>query len=111
MDLKLLLFGLTSASATCECQIEKLLKGLHWKVFPLYMDDVIICSSELDSRGVQLEDALQCFWTAGLKLKPRKCEVFRTEVNQLGHVVTTKKIATNPGKVVAVRLGKGRSVI
>ena len=40
---------------------------------------------------------------AGLKLKPKKCDLFQTQVNYLGHVVDKTAIRLNPGKLEAVR--------
>ena len=35
-------------------------------------------------------------WEAGLKLKPSKCEFFRTRISYLGHVVSKDGIETDP---------------
>ena len=40
---------------------------------------------------------------AGLKLKPSKCEFFKTRITYLGHIVSSKGIETNPKKVEAVK--------
>ena len=40
---------------------------------------------------------------AGLKLKPGKCEFFKTKITYLGHIVSSKGIETDPKKVEAVK--------
>ena len=40
---------------------------------------------------------------AGLKLKPNKCEFFKTRITYLGHIVSSKGIETNPKKVEDVK--------
>ena len=40
---------------------------------------------------------------AGLKLKPKKSDLFRTQVNYLGHVLDKTGIRPNPKKIEAVR--------
>ena len=40
---------------------------------------------------------------AGLKLKLKKCEFFKTKITYLGHIVSAKGIETDPKKVEAVR--------
>ena len=39
----------------------------------------------------------------GLKLKPRKCEFFKSKIAYLGHIVSTKGIKTDPKKIEAVK--------
>ena len=40
---------------------------------------------------------------AGLKLKPRKCHLFKKEVESLGHIVSSSGIKTDPKKIQAVK--------
>ena len=40
---------------------------------------------------------------AGLKLKPKKCEFFRSEVTYLGHLVTSKGLMVDPSKIERVQ--------
>ena len=96
-------FGLCSAPATFERLMERVLRGLHWKTLLLYLDDVIIFSSDVDSHIERLETVLLRFRGANLKLKPSKCELFRREVRYLGHIVNEAGVSTDPEKVSAVR--------
>ena len=38
----------------------------------------------------------------GLKLKPSKCDLFRKQINYLGHVVGNQGVSTDPKKIQAV---------
>ena len=40
---------------------------------------------------------------AGLKLKPKKCEFFKSKISRLGHIVSSKGTETDPRKVEAVK--------
>ena len=40
---------------------------------------------------------------AGLKLKPSKCEFFKSRITYLGHIVSAAGIETNPKKIEAVK--------
>ena len=51
----------------------------------------------------RLEAVFQKISKAGLKLKPSKCEFFKSEITYLGHVVSNKGIATDPKKIRAIR--------
>ena len=68
-------FGLTSAPATFQRLMEQVLGGLHWKTALLYLDDVIVISPDFMSHLQRLEEVLQRLQSAGLKLKPQKCEL------------------------------------
>ena len=51
---------------------------------------------------VRLQTVFDKLKVAGLKLKPSKCELFRKQINYLGHVVGRKGVATDPKKKEAV---------
>ena len=100
---KVLPFGLTSAPATFQRLMEQVLRGLHWKTALLYLDDVIVISPDFKSHLVRLEEVLQRLQKAGLKLKPKKCELLQEEVKYLGHLVSAAGIATDPEKIEAIK--------
>lgn len=99
---KVLPFGLTSAPATFERLMETVLRGLHWKSLLVYLDDVIVFSTNIQEHCDRLASVLERLRAAGLKLKPSKCELFRSEVKYLGHVVSSEGVATDPAKVEAI---------
>ena len=100
---RVLPFGLTSAPATFERLMEKVLKGLQWRTLLLYLDDVIIFSKDFESHLERLAEVCQRFRSAQLKLRPEKCHLFQREVHYLGHVVSRHGVATDPAKIAAVR--------
>lgn len=100
---KVLPFGLTSAPSTFERLMEKVLRGLHWKTVLIYLDDIVIFSQTIEQHLERLEEVLARLKQAGLKLKPRKCELFCSSVKYLGHVVSANGVSTDPEKVSAIR--------
>ena len=40
---------------------------------------------------------------AGHKLKPSKCELFQWQIAYLGHIVSAQGIATDEGKIEAIK--------
>ena len=100
---KVLPFGLTSAPATFQRLMEKVLHGLPWKTLLLYLDDIIVMAPDFQSHLSRLREVLDRFRGAGLKLKPSKCALFQPEVCYLGHVVSARGVATDPSKIEAVK--------
>ncbi|XP_067951907.1 uncharacterized protein [Watersipora subatra] len=50
-----------------------------------------------------LSAVFECLRAAGLKLKPRKCDLFKAEVKYLGHVMSADGVATHSKKIVDVK--------
>jgi len=99
---KVLPFGLTSAPATFQRLMEQVLSGLHWKIFLIYLDDVIVISPDFPTHVSRLREVFDRLRAAGLKLKPSKCALLQPEVTYLGHVVGRDRVTTDPEKVQAV---------
>ena len=59
--------------------------------------------NEMDDPAGGLEEVFRRHRSAGLKLKPSKCNLFRTEVEYLAHFVSAAGIQTDPAKVEAVK--------
>ena len=51
--------------------------NLNWCI--IYLDDVVVYASSVKEHLVRLEAVFQKLKTAGLKLKPSKCELFRNQ--------------------------------
>lgn len=99
---KVMHMGLTNASTTFQRLMELVLHGLHWKECLIYLDDVLVFSRSFADHLRSLEDMFSWFRSAGLKLKPRKCQVARSQVTFLGQVVSNHGFqpdARNPEKV------------
>ena len=96
-------FGLANAPSCFERLMEKVLEGLHWKTALIYLDDVIVYGKSFEEELKRLEEVLQRFQNANLKLSPKKCLLFQQEVPYLGHIVGKDGVRTDPTKVAAVR--------
>ena len=71
-------FGLTNAPATFQRLMESCLGELHLEWCIIYLDDIIIFSKNPDDHLTGLEGVFERLAKAGLKLKPSKCEFFRS---------------------------------
>ena len=96
-------FGLCNTPRTFARLMELVLKGLHWKICLIYLDDMIVMGRTFEEELGRLKEEFQRLARAGLKLKPKKCFLFQKRVSYLGHVVTGEGIAADPEKVEQVR--------
>ena len=95
-------FGLSNAPSTFQRLMEKVLSGYQWKILVLYLDDVVVFATEFEEHLKRLRQVFQRFSNAGLKLKPKKCDLLKRQVKFLGHVVDEAGIHTDPEKIEKV---------
>ena len=95
-------FGLCNAPATFERLMDKVLRGLHWETLLVYLDDVIVFGSSVPEELARLKQVFQRLRQANLKLKPKKCHLFKTKVSYLGHEVSNLGVSTQTEKTEAI---------
>ena len=96
-------FGLTNAPATFQRLMNKIFKEDLFKHVLIFLDDLLVYSETPAEHLQHLEKGFLKFRAAGLKLKPKKCDLFQTQVIYLGHVLDKTGIRPNPKKLEAVR--------
>ena len=96
-------FGLVNAPATFQRLMSAVLGDMAFESLLIYLDDIIVFSSTVEEHIERLSRVFDRLREHGLKLKPSKCQLFKTEVRYLGHVVSMKGISTDPGKILAVK--------
>ena len=82
--------------------MELVLNGLQWHICLIYLDYIIVFGSNFSEHIQRIETVLQRISDAGLKLKPEKCHLLKSEVALLGHVVSQKGIRPNPDNVAKI---------
>ena len=99
-------FGLTNAPATFQRLMESCLGDMHLKWVIIYLDDIIIFSKTPKEHIERVRSVFQKIHEAGLKLKPKKCEFFKTKISFLGHIVSRDGIECDPKKIEAIKKWK-----
>ena len=85
-----ILYGLCNAPSMFQRLMQNCLGELNLTYTLIYLDDVIVYSHTEEEHLTRLRAMFERFWEGGLKLKPSKCNFFRTEINYLGHTVSAK---------------------
>ena len=96
-------FRLTNTPATFWRLMETCLGdlNLHWCI--IFLDDIVIFSKDPASHLERLEAVFWKLEEPGLKLKPSECELFQWQIAYLGHVISAQGVATDEGKIEAIK--------
>ena len=96
-------FGAVNAPAGFQRLMETCLGELHLNWCLLYLDDIVVYSKDIPSHLVRLRAVFDKLRAAGLKLKPKKCDLFRARLKYLGHIVSSDGIGTDPEKIQCIK--------
>lgn len=80
-------FGLCNAPSTYSRVMNLVLRGLHWKTVLAFLDDILVLGKDFKEHLNNITDVFKRFRSFGLKLKPKKCVLFKQEVEFLGRTV------------------------
>ena len=96
-------FGLCNAPATFQRLMDSLFETEIGKELLVYLDDILIFAETPEELLEALERSLQILIKAGLKCKPRKCQLFRPFIEYLGYVISGEGIAPDPKKIEKIK--------
>lgn len=80
-------FGLCNSPATYARVVNLVLRGLTWKVVLAFLDDMLVLGETIGDHLDNLKVVFRRCRVYELKLKPKKCELFRQEIEFLGRVI------------------------
>jgi hypothetical protein len=83
--------------------MDEVVGGLKWTSVLVYIDDLIVFSPSVERHADDLRIVFDRLRSAGLTLKPKKCQLFAASVKYLGQVVSAEGIAPDGDKVKAIR--------
>ena len=101
-EFKVLCFGLTNASNTCQAVMNRIFAPFLGKFVVVYVDDILIYSRTPHEHIGHLRQVLAALRENDLYAKLSKCDFFKSEVLFLGHVADKDGLHVNPAKVQAV---------
>ena len=85
-------FGLCNAPPTFQRLMQNCLGELNLTYCLIYLDDVIVFSETPEEHLLRMRVVFDCLREHSLKLKPSKCDVFKTEINYLAHHVSKEGV-------------------
>ena len=95
-------FGLCNAPPTFQRLMLNCLGELNLTYCLIYLDDVIIFSQTEEEHLERMRVVFDRLCEHGLKLKPSKCDVFKTEINYLAHHVSKKGVLPSKKNLEAI---------
>lgn len=96
-------FGLRNAPS-CYCRLVAIaLQKLGPGYVIAYLDDILIYSKTINDHFSHVKSVLELHKSVGLKLNIKKCQIFRKEVNYLGHLVCEQGIKMIPEYVEKIQ--------
>ena len=95
-------FGLCNAPPTFQRLMLNCLHELNLTYCLIYLDDVIVFSQTEEEHLERMRVVFDRLCEHGLKLKPSKCDVFKTEINYLAHHVRKKGVLPSKKNLEAI---------
>ncbi len=94
--------GLKIAPAVFQRLMNLVFKDQLNKILLIYLDDIVVYSKDATTHLENLRTAFQRLKQAGLGVKAKKCQIFRTKIKFLGFIVSKEGVCLDPSKIEAV---------
>ena len=91
-------FGFCNVPATFQRLMETVFSGLARDKCFVYLDDVLVVGQTFEEHLSNLREVFTRLKEAGLKLKPSKCHLAKSQVAYLGYVVSRQGITADHPK-------------
>ncbi|KAL0147914.1 hypothetical protein M9458_056791, partial [Cirrhinus mrigala] len=98
-----MLFGVCNGPSTFQRLMRTTMGDLIFQIMLVYLDDILVYTPTFPEHLQRLEIVFKRLKETGLKVKPEKCHFLQQKVIFLGHQVSAQGIATDPGKIEAVK--------
>ena len=93
--------GLAQAPAYFQLLMNQVLEGLLFAM--TYLDDIIIFSNSKEEHLLHLEEVFCQLRKAGLKIKQSKCNFSKSQIHNLGHLISEDGISYLLAKLESIK--------
>ena len=100
---RVLSMGLTNAPSTFSHVMNGVFKGLIGKSVLIYHDDILVFSKTEEEHVKHVKEVLEILRQQKLYAKLAKCDVGKSELTFLGHVVGAEGVKVDPKKIEVVK--------
>ena len=95
--------GIKNAPAIHQRRVTAALREHIGKICHVYLDDIVIWSSNLEEHARNVRTILEALEKAKLYCNPSKTKLFCTEIHFLGHRISTRGIEPDEGKADRIK--------
>lgn len=86
-------FGLTNSPAAFQRTMDEIFRDGLRRYCVVYIDDILVFGKNTEEHNKRLRWVLERCQTSNLKLKRSKCKIYKTEVEFLGHKISSEGIS------------------
>lgn len=98
-QMKRIPMGIKNSPATFQRVADNIFAGLSPEHCLIYLDDIIVYGRNAKEHNFNLLKVLKAIKSNGIKLNPDKCNFLKTEINYLGHNITSAGIFPDKQKL------------
>ena len=95
--------GAKNSSASMQCLMELVMRGLPIEYLLVYMDDLLIATPTEEKHLEMLERVFDALARAGLKVHPGKCTFANTSATTLGYLMDSSGLKPDPRNLGKIR--------
>ena len=95
-------FGLTGAPGTFMRVMDKIFGDQNFQTVLIYLDDILVFGRTFEETMQRLDMVLKRLAKHNLKVKPDKCQMFKSKLRYLGHQISEEGLLPDPDKTAAV---------
>jgi hypothetical protein len=95
-------FGLTNAPSTFQSLMNEIFRPYLRKFILVFFDDILVYSANVNDHLIHLKTTLEVLRAHQMFAKKSKCRFGCSEIEYLGHLISTEGVKANGKKLIAV---------